>query len=1162
MLLDFVGSSIAARERFTRLPLRLVLLSGDFIPLSMAPTLKGLLPSPDLAIISLGGATEASIWSCWYPIQDIRAEWTSIPYGRALGNQKMLVLDRDTLEPLPDLVSGEICIAGDGLASGYWGDEEKTNKAFVSCAALGGERIYRTGDLGRLFPSGDLEILGRTDFQVKVNGFRVEIGEVEAALVAADRANVKSALCMPVGKKGSQQLAAFIVCADPEAPVLETKKDAVIRAVRKGLKSRLPTYMIPQHLVLLSEFPVSASGKVDRQALKALSARLQSEQLPPSRPLRIVDPRNETERRLKEIWEGVLGFGGFGVMESFLHIGGSSIHLLRMAYRVKDAFGGRRVPLEVLQERDTIASLATWLIQKGNGEHSASVSSSSSSLDTETPDAPPAFHASTVLLNNTGSMPPLFFVAPVTGESLCYKKLADTLGAEQPIVALSHARVCRGGVSSDSAPLEDIAADLVRAVLAHLDTLPEGRKNCFSLGGWSMGGVLAVEMLLQLKQKGKRIETLILVDSPAPVEGTAFLQDEVASLAQFANDLVAFDDRAAGLPSLRSLSLSSMPRRDVLVALQRLAVVPEEQSLDEFSEAFEVYRRNLQALANYRPNLGHLALRVVVHLLRATETNAHLKAYPGHGRRDFGWGLVGIPLSNLPIYLYEGDHYAVVRDSGARAIGRIMQRLLQTASRPLRRSARTNFHFVRTKNGLLSPRARSPSRPSSSPRQYPSVLGRSRLLVGDSHDASDDFCVCTGTSNGCHDDSAKCAQDAYGEFVARSGRMPQLILVTADATLDAVAVIGSLRRMAPDARIACVSSVPEVGALTNRGRSRLALLGIADPLGRIGLGFSEGASESQEAARAAGREAAGLAITDARRADKPDVIIVNGTFGFEEDVLAGIATVIDGVPVIGGSAAGNLATRGWWVASAHKERVDVSNNGVSVVMLWTSVHIATIFSSCYEPTACRGAVTKRGHREILEIDNKPASSVYRQWLQTAASAAVAGSTNSADKSQVEELRALMEEDASSIGSKLFNLSTMRPLGSSRGGDNFFQLMHPESITSNDGIRLFADVDEGQEVALMTTSSTDLVELVEAATDAPDVGQFCEALQGALAFYCAGCSLQIRGQISEVAKNLSTSLQGQPFMGILPYGEQGTDGDGSVHHGNLMYSLLLFGKEKK
>ena len=104
-----------------------------------------------------------------------------------------------------------------------------------------------------------------------------------------------------------------------------------------------------------------------------------------------------------------------------------------------------------------------------------------------------------------------------------------------------------------------------------------------------------------------------------------------------------------------------------------------------------------------------------------------------------------------------------------------------------------------------------------------------------------------------------------------------------------------------------------------------------------------------------------MAINDAKRADKPDVLIVNGTFGFEEDILAGIKTVVDGVPVIGGSAAGDLATRGWWVASAHKDRVSVGNDAVSVVMMWTSVHIATVFSSCYEPTACKGIVTKKAH---------------------------------------------------------------------------------------------------------------------------------------------------------------------------------------------------------
>merc|ERR1711871_330391 len=219
----------------------------------MPDTLKELLCTKDLSIVSLGGATEASIWSCWYPIGDICAEWKSIPYGRALGNQKMYVLDRETLEPLPDLVSGEICIGGAGLARGYWNNDEKTRKAFVQCEALGGERIYRTGDLGRLHPSGNIEILGRTDFQIKVNGFRVEIGEVEAAINAV-KSVVKSSLCMPLGKKGAQQLVAFIVCVDTDAPTVEAKKALVLDSVREGFQSRVPAYMVPQHIILLSEF--------------------------------------------------------------------------------------------------------------------------------------------------------------------------------------------------------------------------------------------------------------------------------------------------------------------------------------------------------------------------------------------------------------------------------------------------------------------------------------------------------------------------------------------------------------------------------------------------------------------------------------------------------------------------------------------------------------------------------------------------------------------------------------------------------------------------------------------------------------------------------------------------------------------------------------------
>eukprot|EP01043_Picozoa_sp_COSAG02_P003913 COSAG02_NODE_99_length_37069_cov_24.910957_9_plen_1236_part_00 len=1144
MLLDYVASSYEARERFKSLPLRLILLSGDFIPLTMPTTLKQLLSEPDLLVCSLGGATEASIWSCYYRIDDVHQHWKSIPYGRALGNQKLYVLDED-LQPVQDLVHGEICIAGDGLARGYWGDEAKTRKAFVHSVALD-QRIYRTGDLGRYYPSGDVEILGRIDFQVKINGFRVEIGEVEAAINAVDDV-VKSALAMPVGEKGMQQLAAFIVCTHPEAASDETKKTEVLDSVQTGLKSRVPSYAIPKYMILLKEFPMSVSGKVDRQALKQnLVEYIEHQQLQPggAAALQHIEPRDDTETRLYHVWEAVLGFSGFGVMESFLDIGGSSIMLLRMAYKVKDEFG-RSIPIDVLAGCSSIAALASWLQKTDTLEELTS-----------------ALSAEVVALNPTGSMPPLFFVAPVSGISLCYRKLADAIGAEQPIIALSHAQVCR---DVEQASIENIATVLVKAVLEHLETLPEGRRNHFSVGGWSMGGVLAFEMLLQLRKMGKRLASIILVDSPAPAQGIRLIEDKAVALLQFANDLTSLD-HTGQLPSATQLAQSAEPQQDMLNALQQLLALPVELSLTEFSDMFSIYQRNLRALATYRPVVDDgTSGRVLLHLLRASETNEHLQAYPGHARRDFGWGLVSSSSPSLVLHvslqIYQGDHYTVVRDSGAMSIGTLLGPMLaNVGTHTQKQPERTNFHFVRRtmdSTGL----ARTTSKTTLSqvaPAPAPHVPKVDRTS----------FCVCNGTAKG-EDNSVKCAQDAYGELVARSGRMPQLMLVSASQGIDPATAIQSLQLMAPDARIQAVSSI--TGAICNSGLCTFGLLGISDPRGRIGLGYAEGVSQGQGEALQAGRDAAKQAMQDGLRADQPDVVIINGTPGHEEQVLAGVAEVVQGVPIIGGSAAGDISSCGWWVASAHRERINVSNDGVSICMLWTSVEVATVFSSCYEPSAHSGTVTKAADREIVEIDGHPASAVYGDWIKADADDPGDKSTGGqqpSDRNQVELLQSLMQEETTTIGERLFTLSTCRPLGTHAApleeGETskpFFQLMHPHLVTENGGIRLFADVHEGQRLTLMKTSRRDLVELVESATDAPPVSTFCETLQGALAFYCAGCSMQIRDEIDGVAKNLSSGLNGKPFMGILPYGEQGTDGAGTVRHGNLMYALLLFGKSK-
>jgi amino acid adenylation domain-containing protein len=189
--------------------LRLVMLSGDLIPVALPDQVRATFPGAE--VISLGGATEASIWSVWYPIGDVQAHWTAIPYGRPLANQTLHVYD-EQLASVPVWTTGELYIGGVGVARGYWRDAEKTAQRFI-IHPLTGERLYRTGDLARYRPGGDLDFLGRADFQVKLNGHRIELGEIAAALRRC--AGVRDALAdlavNPV--TGRKQLVGYVVPA-------------------------------------------------------------------------------------------------------------------------------------------------------------------------------------------------------------------------------------------------------------------------------------------------------------------------------------------------------------------------------------------------------------------------------------------------------------------------------------------------------------------------------------------------------------------------------------------------------------------------------------------------------------------------------------------------------------------------------------------------------------------------------------------------------------------------------------------------------------------------------------------------------------------------------------------------------------------------------------
>ncbi|WP_053713840.1 non-ribosomal peptide synthetase [Streptomyces sp. XY413] len=310
--------------------LRTALLSGDWIPLSLPGRVRAVSSgAPEL--ISLGGATEAAIWSIWHPIEGIDPEWRSIPYGTPLRNQTFHVLDAD-LTDKPDHVTGDLHIGGVGVARGYWGDPERTAAQFIVHPATG-ERLYRTGDLGRYLADGTLELLGRDDFQVKIGGHRIELGEIEAVL--GGHPGVRTAV---VVAQGGKRLIAYAV---PESGA-----DFAEDELRDHLAAKLPSYMVPAVVMTLDRLPTGANGKLDRRALPVPEAVAPGDE-PPATPV---------EEALARAWASVLPVERIGRHDNFYALGGDS--LLGVRAVAKAAEQGLHLTLADFFARPTIAEQA------------------------------------------------------------------------------------------------------------------------------------------------------------------------------------------------------------------------------------------------------------------------------------------------------------------------------------------------------------------------------------------------------------------------------------------------------------------------------------------------------------------------------------------------------------------------------------------------------------------------------------------------------------------------------------------------------------------------------------------------------------------------------------------------------------------------------------
>jgi len=295
------------------LSLRLVMLSGDWISKNI--TAKAMKMFSDCRMVSLGGATETSIWSIYYNIDHIDPDWDSIPYGYPLANQNIYILDSSS-ETAPIGARGEICIGGVGVAEGYFNDPQKTDAQFCQHEKLG--RIYHTGDYGLMSSEGYVVFLGRKDHQIKINGFRIELGEVENAIKKLDY--VKNAVAVVrKTKSGSQAICAYV----------SLYKNTDAEQIRKDSAEKLPHYMIPSRIVVMEDLPLTANGKIDRKGLpdpfEAAAASVSAE--------------TEIEKKLTEIWKKHLKNDDIPVDGHFIELGGDSLAMIAIVNEIKEIFG-------------------------------------------------------------------------------------------------------------------------------------------------------------------------------------------------------------------------------------------------------------------------------------------------------------------------------------------------------------------------------------------------------------------------------------------------------------------------------------------------------------------------------------------------------------------------------------------------------------------------------------------------------------------------------------------------------------------------------------------------------------------------------------------------------------------------------------------------------
>ncbi|MCB1004756.1 MAG: AMP-binding protein [Acidimicrobiales bacterium] len=445
--------------------LRLVVLGGERVDADAVALIREMFGA-HLVVANGYGTTETGVLTFYFldPQAPPPADAT-VPVGYAIPDTELLVLDEDG-QPVRPGVTGEVSVRSAHLFQGYWGKPELNE--MVLHATDDDMAIYSTGDLGRVDENGCLELVGRSDAQVKVRGHRVVLGEVEEALLSLDLVKDAVVLHREVGGVGT--LDAFVVPATDEQEVV-----ADVPAIRDALSARVTTPMVPARFHLLDELPTLPNGKLDRQALRDPSGDR-------PRPGAVADGTDDIERRLVELWEDLLDVRPVGIDEDFFELGGHSLLAAAMLVEVEEIFRVT-VPISEMVSTPTILHIG-GCIRQGDREAGRS--------------------ALVAVQEGDGTRPPLFWGHDLHGTALRFRALGRALGPDQPLYTFESPFL-------DPVPPQIFSLPTLarRYVDDLVEAFPEGP---YLLGGYSFGGVLAFEMARTLLDLGHEVGLLAVVD--------------------------------------------------------------------------------------------------------------------------------------------------------------------------------------------------------------------------------------------------------------------------------------------------------------------------------------------------------------------------------------------------------------------------------------------------------------------------------------------------------------------------------------------------------------------------------------------------------------------------------------------------------------------------